>query len=296
MLFRSLYAEDGIDIDFPILKDENDQIYVLDPNTGKEYPFSEMIEEDQKRVSDFIAKNGSETIAQRALQEGHDEKTAETETSEEWSAQEALTLEADEEYMSLSGDIASRIEGGNISREELDQIISSASPEMKQKLEASLDRQGISVTEPEEANKNTNDKQAKATYDLIGANAPIQVINEPTVTPSDNGIEPATAYVPFADSPEFAATNDPSNPDATYAAKTNNHTENVKSASANFGKPATQPQQPALGTSGDTTTTLPKQDNSQPDNQPTPGDSSPSVAQNTAAPSQNAGTGAAGMM
>lgn len=191
------------------------------------------------------------------------------ETETEWEGTEAPAPEADINEIELVDKIKNLSENSSISQEEFDAIIGDASPELREKIENVLANDGIEITPPENdqvANNNVTpaaDEPSVAgneptpeqsptltvSYPAIGATAQVQVINAPKAEIPTNGVTPAIEYTSFADSPEFAATNDPKNPDATYAVPTNNHTNNVVDASDSFGKTLTvdQPQPAADG-------------------------------------------------
>ncbi len=222
---------------------------------------TELLEREQQLKQEALAHN---------VDLGDNTDTAAAESAEEsetkWAENEAPAPKADIEEINLIDKIKNLSENSSISKEEFDAIIGDASPELREKIETVLANDGIEITKPENEELANNDitpqenepqivhndpapEQAQTmtvNYPAIGATAQIQVINAPTTEIPTNGITPAIEYTSFADSPEFAATNDPKNPEATYTTQTNNHTNNVVDASESFGKSLTnQPEQGA---------------------------------------------------
>ncbi len=167
-------------------------------------------------------------------------------SSDGWSGQDGMELKTSEEMQIALQDVYQKIENGNISREDLDQVLGAdASPELKQQIEAALERDGIEIQEPDSP-KSTSDVGISARSDvnsvvvshpLIGI-GPFEVpaIQPPQVSSPDNGILPATEYTSFADSMEFAKTNPKyvKGYEPTYVGTINNGTENVPAAGENF--------------------------------------------------------------
>ena len=221
----------------------------------------------QKRQEDLIqkaAEHNSE-LARDLRDQSNGAETANTEQSEtEWDGAEAPAPKADIEAIELTDKVLNLAENGSISQEEFDAVIGDASPELREKIENVLANDGIEITPPENdqvANNNvapdtdepsvsgnepTPEQSPTLTvnYPAIGATAQVQVISAPKAEIPTNGITPAIESTSFADGPQFAQTNDPNNPDATYNTPINNHTNNIVDASDSFGKTLTvaQPQ------------------------------------------------------
>jgi len=162
--------------------------------------------------------------------------------SDNWSGQDGMALETSEEMQVALQDVYQKIENGNVSREDLDQVLGAdASPELKQQIEAALERDGIEIQEPDEPNADNNvetdvSNNLTASYPVVGI-GPFEVPQIQTQQPQTdpNDIYPSGNYSSFADNefndtnPSFAKGYEP-----TYAEPTNNGTENIPQAGETF--------------------------------------------------------------
>ncbi len=178
---------------------------------------------------------------------------------------EAPALKANEQYMALSTQINDKIESGTISKNDYDEIMNSASPEMQKKVSEALTEQNITINDPENKTQLTNNgplsnidsnntlqnslgvvgnTMVAASFPIIGVTG-LSVPSIQTSQPQQNqdGIHAkAPEYSSFADSPEFAATN-PAGP-TSYNEPVNNNTQNLAAASNSFGEAMTNQPSP----------------------------------------------------
>ncbi len=195
----------------------------------------------EKYANGEISKQEAD-IAFINIQQGQSTTDSTASGSDNWSGQDAMALETSEDIQIALQDVYQKIENRNISREDLDQALGAdASPELKQQIEAALERDGIEIQEPDEP-ENTNDanmtaqNNVTASFPQIGI-GPFEVpkIQQPSIQPPQNGVLPAVEYKSFADNefndtnPSFAKGYEP-----TYAVPTNNGTENIPQAGETF--------------------------------------------------------------
>ena len=191
--------------------------------------------------------------------------TATAQSTTQAQASEALTLQADPEFINASAKVAAQIENGTVTRQNLDQALEGASPELVAKIEDSLKRQGIEIQEPDNAPTNQIDQPTPAeiaaetvtpigtvSYNLIGVrDIPRPAINDATYDAPTNGIYAAgIAYMGSVldDYP------DQNEPNASYITPINNNTANLVAATNQFsqalsqtpGTQTTPQQQPQL--------------------------------------------------
>lgn len=198
---------------------------------------------------------------QLAALDAEEERLAE-QGADEWNGSEGMALETSEEYQNALVDVHRRVESGTITKADLDQALGGdVAPEIRQQIEASLERDGIDITEPENELAsdldNTNDDvqlasnaQMTASFPFLGI-GPFQVDQIPTAAPSPdpNGIYPGMKYESFADSMEFASTNPTNGPDPTYLDPVNNGTKDTPSAGDTFAMALTNTGAPDTGAS-----------------------------------------------
>jgi len=182
--------------------------------------------------------------------------------AEEWSGTDGMALETSEEYQQALVDVYRRVESGSINKNDLDQALGdNVAPELRQQIEAALERDGIDINEPENEVAsdldNTNDDvqlasnaQMTASFPFLGI-GPFQVDQIPTAAPSPdpNGIYPSMKYESFADSMEFASTNPTNGPEPTYLDPVNNGTKDTPSAGDTFAMALTNTGAPDTGAS-----------------------------------------------
>ncbi len=190
-----------------------------------------MSKEDAEIAIDFItAERDSSATSTTTQKDG------------EWNGQDGMALKTSVEMQLALQDVYQKIENKNISREDLDQALGAdASPELKQQIEAALERDGVEIKEPDEPDNGNNtdistNNDLTVSYPLVGI-GPFKVneIKPPQVQPASNGVLPAVEYKSFADNefnntnPEYTAGHEP-----TYVAQTNNGTDNVPAAGETF--------------------------------------------------------------
>ncbi len=214
-------------------------------------------------------KNSPEVLAlQNAADKNGD--SVQDSSADEWSATESMTLEASDSYLSLSGKIKDQIEGSSINRNTLDEILSGASDVDREQALAYLERQNISIEDPEndmQQPEPTMDATMDANFDaqepepstqaaqnlannavqfmvIPGISAPQQSIAAYTPAPDPNGIYASpTAYQSFADTLDAP----PDGPTPSYMEPVQNGTKDLtvspsnQSADAFSGRAPTQP-------------------------------------------------------
>jgi len=126
----------------------------------------------EKQQPEITKPDAAETIAAAGAGKVSGE-TAVGDKADEWSGTDSMKLETSEEYQTAIADVHSRIESGEITREELDQMLakSDASPELKSQIEKALEREGVNIVEPE--NTNTPGIKGLAANELGEENAEI---------------------------------------------------------------------------------------------------------------------------
>ncbi|MGN7438650.1 MAG: hypothetical protein ACTHOO_08410 [Alcanivorax sp.] len=219
----------------------------------------------QQRLAALEAEE--QRLTQQATEQGID-ATAVAASSEDgagdWDGTESMQLKTSEEYQNAIVDVYRQIESGSINRADLDQALGAdVSPELRQQIEAALERDGVQIEEPENEIAsdldNTNDDvqlassaQVTASFPFLGI-GPFQVdqIPSPQAQPDPNGIYPSMKYESFADSMEFASTNPTNGPEPTYLDPVNNGTKDTPSAGDTFAMALTN-QSGAPATAGST--------------------------------------------
>lgn len=218
------------------------------------YGFSSDSERLQQEASDLVAEG--DALLEQINQ------ASEGQSTEGWDGTESMSLETSEEYQQALVDVYRRVESGSINKNDLDQALGdNVAPELRQQIEAALERDGIDINEPENEVAsdldNTNDDvqlasnaQMTASFPFLGI-GPFQVDQIPTAAPSPdpNGIYPSMKYESFADSMEFASTNPTNGPEPTYLDPVNNGTKDTPSAGDTFAMALTNTGAPDTGAS-----------------------------------------------
>ena len=237
-----------------VYQNESGQLYLetADGSTHLVADELELAPEIQENIDNQLA--AGKTIAVKPM-DGETAKvttTQETDQADNWEATEALTFEADPDFIDQSAKVTAQIEGSSITREQLEEALSGADPDMVAKIEQSLERQGIDIQEPEDQ------LQQQQTADIKGIQltpggpviAAATPINAATPTAPQNGVTPGIApemEVSFADSSAFAATNP--NDGVEHESFKPTQVAEVTNASTLFGKaPEELPKPGANGT------------------------------------------------
>lgn len=151
---------------------------------------------------------------------GEDVTSAGTSEAGDWNVADSMALNTTEAEQSVRQDLYDQVENGTITRDRIEDALGpDASPELRERIEASLQDNGIQILEPENQ-LGQPDPQAQSTeadytepsnnmvFNVMpGIVSPSQQIREPSYDLNNFGISPATSYTSFADSPEFASTN-----------------------------------------------------------------------------------------
>ncbi|MGH1457052.1 MAG: hypothetical protein ACRBDI_09745 [Alphaproteobacteria bacterium] len=224
--------------------------------TSLEQQYAALLEKEEALKQEALANNiDLEAESKTAQTEESNSDTALAENTE----METPAPAYDHDHSVYLGKLEQQIGNGTVSPEQLEELLAEAPEGVDlDKVKADLEAKGMLTPEdqndPQLAQNTLEDQPAPSntisvTYPYLGATAQVQVIPAASIAPSNNGVSPAP-YSSFADGPEFAATNDPKNPDATYSAPINNGTSNVVNASSSFGKSPVD--QPAAGTGAPT--------------------------------------------
>ena len=201
--------------------------------------------DDLEQIKEKVANNEmSKQEAEIAIANVQGQNTTDSAAAggDNWNGTDGIALTTSEEMQDGLQKVYAQVEGGSITQENLDNALGAdASPELRAKIEQSLENDGYEIVKPDEPNAD-NGVEADATnnltasYPVVGI-GPFEVPQIQTQQPQadPNGVYPSGNYSSFADNefndtnPSFAKGYEP-----TYAVPTNNGTENIPQAGETF--------------------------------------------------------------
>jgi len=201
--------------------------------------------DDLQQIKEKVANNEmSQQEAEIAIANVQGQSSTDSTASggDNWSGQDGLALETSEDMQIGLEKVYAQVEGGTITQDNIDSALGAdASPELRAKIEQSLENDGYKIINPDEPNADNNVEEnvsnnLTASYPVVGI-GPFEVPQIQTQQPQTdpNGVYPSGNYSSFADNefndtnPSFAKGYEP-----TYAEPTNNGTENIPQAGETF--------------------------------------------------------------